>query len=80
MHATASLAFVYQRERLIRRLSLSATMHQVRSETSVLSVELRGRLIMNDLRLNISFAMRKFYQKFYFVPLRPKACTGVQIV
>jgi len=34
MRATASLAFVYQRERLIRRHSLSATMHQVRSETS----------------------------------------------
>lgn len=49
MHATASLAFVYQRERVIRRHSLSATMSQVRSETSVLSVELRRRLIVNDL-------------------------------
>ena len=38
-----------QRERVIRRQSLSATMRQVRSETSVLSVELRGHLIMNDL-------------------------------
>jgi hypothetical protein len=39
MHATAFLAFVCQRERVIRRHSLCATMRQVRSETSVLSAD-----------------------------------------
>ena len=35
------------------RDSLNVTIRQVRSETSVLSVELRGRLIMNDLWLSM---------------------------
>ena len=35
---------------------------------------------MSDLWLRRSSQERKFYQKFYFDPLCPKSCTGVQIV
>jgi len=50
MHVTASLALLYQRERRHSLPQSQCTMHQVPSETSVLSVELRGCLITNDLR------------------------------
>jgi hypothetical protein len=51
MRATASLAFVYRRERRhsSRQSQCNDTLGQMRSETSILSVELREHLIMNDL-------------------------------
>ena len=48
-------------------------------ETSVLSVELRGRLIINDLRHKHIEKWPKFYQKFYFVSSYPQPFTGVLV-
>ena len=46
---------------------------QRRIETLVLSVELRGRLIVRRLRGLFAAKRRKFYQRFYLVHPAPEA-------
>jgi hypothetical protein len=48
-------------------------------ETSVLSVELRGQLILNGLRRDETPFRRKFYQKFYFIRSHPATFISVQV-
>src|SRR5215831_9122818 len=51
-------------------------LHLPAKETSVLSAELPGLLIVNDLRRKRCIKPSKFYQKFYFVSPSLKPCTG----
>jgi outer membrane autotransporter protein len=79
----AGFRFTYQASPIFcKSLKINTWRHRwtAKRETSVLSVELRGRLIINDLRIKIPLQPSKFYQRFYFVSPCSEPYTGVQII